>query len=126
MKVCKAALAGAGAGGFDQVGQNFMLGFSPLSLHFGPHPSQCKCRAGGRLLRAHCVSRIDFQWDTLLSPLTMGAVFAKTDLSVDPAFIGFMPDRSSASRGVLAGYLTATQMFVIHSNLFSNHFIMWV
>ena len=54
MKVCKAALAAKGwvqgqegdCGGFDQVGHNFMLGFSPLSLNFGPHPSQCKCRAG--------------------------------------------------------------------------------
>ena len=38
----------------------------------------------------------------------MGAVFAKKDISVDPAFIGYTPDRSSASRGVLAGYLAAT------------------
>ena len=109
MKVCKAALAGwvqgqEGLTRWDTILCSVFLPCLNTSAHI-----LLNANAGqeGRLLRAH-KSRIDFQWGILLSPLTMGAVFAKTDLSVDPAFIGSTPDRSSASRGMLARYLAAT------------------
>ena len=109
MKVCKAALAGwvQGQEGLTRWDTILCLVFLPC-LYTSAH-ILLNANAGqeGRLLRAH-KSRIDFQWGILLSPLTMGAVFAKTDLSVDPAFIGSTPDRSSASRGMLARYLAAT------------------
>ena len=84
MKVCKAALAGwvQGQEGLTRWDTILCSVFLPC-LYTSAH-ILLNANAGqeGRLLRAH-KSRIDFQWDTLLSPLTMGAVFAnRTSLSI--------------------------------------------